>query len=82
VPSIDRGFGPLRPISWTASEIMARQIVKRLFQQPPRGLSWKDFAVREIARNLNAFRPSAHQLAADTVGRERPTPVIAALARA
>jgi hypothetical protein len=55
MPSVDRGLGPLRPISWTASEIMARQIVKRLCQQPPRGLSWKEFAVREIARNLNAF---------------------------
>jgi hypothetical protein len=53
--STDRGLGPLRPISWTASEIMARQIVKRLCQQPPRGMSWKEFAVREIARNLNAF---------------------------
>jgi hypothetical protein len=53
--SIDRRLGPLRPISFTASEIMARQIVNRLCQQPPRGLSWKEFAVREIARNLNAF---------------------------
>jgi hypothetical protein len=53
--NIDRGFGPLQPISFTASEIVARQIVKRLCQQPPRGLSWKEFAVREIARNLNAF---------------------------
>jgi hypothetical protein len=55
MPNISRGYGPLRPISWTASEIMAREIVKRLCQQPPRGLSWKEFAVREIARNLNAF---------------------------
>jgi hypothetical protein len=54
VSSSSRGFGP-RPISFTASEIMAREIVKRLCQQPPRGLSWKEFAVREIARNLNAF---------------------------
>jgi hypothetical protein len=55
MPSIDRGVGPLRPISWTASETMAREIVKRLCQQPPRGMSWKEFAVREIARNLSAF---------------------------
>jgi hypothetical protein len=55
---IDRSFGPLRPISFTASEILAREIVKRLCQQPPRGLSWKEFAVREIARNLNAFARS------------------------
>jgi hypothetical protein len=34
---------------------MAREIVKRLCQQPPRGMSWKEFAVREIARNLSAF---------------------------
>jgi hypothetical protein len=56
--NIDRSFGPLRPISFTASEMVAREIVKRLCQQPPRGLSWKEFAVREIARNLNAFAQS------------------------
>jgi hypothetical protein len=44
-----------RPISWTASELLARRIVARLCQQPPRGLSWKEFAEREIARNLSAF---------------------------
>jgi hypothetical protein len=55
MPSVDRRLAPLRPISFTASEIMAREIVKRLCQQPPRGLSWKEFAVREIARNLKAF---------------------------
>jgi hypothetical protein len=55
MPHIDRGLGPLRPISYTASEIMARQIVTRLCQQPPRGLSWKEFATREIARTLAAF---------------------------
>jgi hypothetical protein len=52
---IDRRLGPLRPISYTASEIMARQIVDRLCQQPPYGLSWKEFAVREISRTLCAF---------------------------
>lgn len=56
--SINRGIGPLHPISFTANEIMAREIVKRLCQQPPRGLSWKEFAVREIARNLYAFARS------------------------
>jgi hypothetical protein len=40
MPSVDSGLGPLRPISWTALEIMARQIVKRLCQQPPQ--SWPD----------------------------------------
>jgi hypothetical protein len=30
MPRIDRGLGPLRPISYTASEIMARRIVDRL----------------------------------------------------
>jgi hypothetical protein len=55
MPRTDRGLGPLRPISYTASEITARRIVDRLCQKPPYGLSWKEFAVREIARNLNAF---------------------------
>jgi hypothetical protein len=44
-----------RPISWTASELLARRILTRLCQQPPWGLSWKEFAEREIARNLSAF---------------------------
>jgi hypothetical protein len=44
-----------RPISWTSSELTARRIVTRLCQQPPRGLSWKEFAEQEIARNLSAF---------------------------
>jgi hypothetical protein len=55
MPSVDRGRGPLRPISYTASEIMARRIVDRLCQQPPYGLSWKEFVVREIARTLAAL---------------------------
>ena len=45
-------LGPLRPISYTASEIMARRIVARLCQRPPHGLTWKEYAVREIARAL------------------------------
>jgi hypothetical protein len=47
-------LGPLRPISFTASEILARRIVERLCQQPPYGLAWKAFAEREIARALAA----------------------------
>jgi hypothetical protein len=47
-------LGPLRPISFTASEIIARRIVTRLCQQPPYGLTWKAFAEREIARALAA----------------------------
>jgi hypothetical protein len=70
MPSIDRGLGPLRPISWTASELLARRIVTRLCQQPPRGLAWKEFAVREIARNLNAFA-KAHT-STPPVGRTQP----------
>jgi hypothetical protein len=50
-------LGPLRPISFTASEIVARRVVERLCQQPPYGLSWKDFAEREIARALAAATP-------------------------
>jgi hypothetical protein len=36
MPSIRR-FGPLRPISFTANEMVARQIVDRLCRQPPIG---------------------------------------------
>jgi hypothetical protein len=53
--SLGRRLGPLRPISWTASELLAHRIVTRLCQQSPRGLSWREFAAREIARNLSAF---------------------------
>jgi hypothetical protein len=49
--------GPLRPISFTANETIARQIVDRLCRQPPYGLSWKDYAIREIARALTAVTP-------------------------
>ena len=51
---IDAPANPLRPISFTASEIIARRIVARLCQQPPYGLTWKAFAEREIARALAA----------------------------
>jgi hypothetical protein len=47
-------LGPLRPISFTASEILARRIVTKLCQQPPYGLTWKAFAEREISRALAA----------------------------
>jgi hypothetical protein len=70
MPRFDRGLGHLRPISYTASEIMARRIVDRLCQQPPYGLSWKEFAVREIARNLNAFA-KAHT-STPPAGRTQP----------
>jgi hypothetical protein len=53
--------GPLRPISFTASEIVARRVVERLCQQPPYGLSWKDYAVREIARALTAAAPRQNE---------------------
>jgi hypothetical protein len=54
---ISSRLGPLRPISFTASEIVARRVVERLCQQPPFGMSWKDYAVREIARALTAATP-------------------------
>jgi hypothetical protein len=49
--------GPLRPISFTANETIARQIVDRLCQRPPYGQSWRDYAVREISRALAAAAP-------------------------
>jgi hypothetical protein len=45
---------PLRPISWTASEIIASRIVARLYRQPPKGMSWRDYAIQEIALALRA----------------------------
>jgi hypothetical protein len=59
---IDRGLGPLRPISHTASEMIAERIVARLYRQPPKGMSWRDFAIYEIALALRA--------AAARIGRE------------
>jgi hypothetical protein len=52
--SIDRRFGPLRPISFTASEILAKQVVDRLYRLPPRGMTWRDHAIYEIALALRA----------------------------
>jgi hypothetical protein len=49
--------GPLRPISFTANETIARQIVDKICRQPPYGLPWRDYAVREIARALSAAAP-------------------------
>jgi hypothetical protein len=49
--------GPLRPISFTANETVGRQIVDRLCRQPPYGLRWRDYAIREIARALSAATP-------------------------
>jgi hypothetical protein len=54
---------PLRPISQTASEIIAGRIVARLYRQPPKGMSWRDYAVHEIALALRAAaqRPGRDQ---------------------
>jgi hypothetical protein len=49
--------GPLRPISFTANETIARQIVDKLCRQPPYGLPWREYALREIARALSAATP-------------------------
>jgi hypothetical protein len=51
---IDAPPNPLRPISWTASELIAKRLVTRLCQPPPHGLTWRAFAEREIARALAA----------------------------
>jgi hypothetical protein len=51
---INRSFGPLRPISHTASEIIAERIVTRLYRQPPKGTSWRNYAKHEIAKALRA----------------------------
>jgi hypothetical protein len=45
---------PLRPISHTASEIIAGRIVARLYRQPPKGMSWRQFAIHEIPLALRA----------------------------
>jgi hypothetical protein len=47
------GSNPLRPISWTA-EIVAERIVRRLYLPPPKAMSWRDYAIREIALALRA----------------------------
>jgi hypothetical protein len=46
--------GPLRPISHTASEMVAERIVARLYRLPPKGISWRQFAIHEIAMALRA----------------------------
>jgi hypothetical protein len=43
-----------RPISMTANESLARQIVDRLCRRPPYGQAWREFAVREISSALTA----------------------------
>ena len=45
---------PTRPISFTASEIIARRVVKRLYKPPPKAMSWRDYAIQEIALALRA----------------------------
>jgi hypothetical protein len=45
---------PLRPISHTASKIIAERIVARLYRLPPKGMSWRQYAIHEIALAINA----------------------------
>jgi hypothetical protein len=54
MPRTDRRLGPLRPISFTASEILARQVVDKLYRLPPRGMSWREHATHEIALAISA----------------------------
>jgi hypothetical protein len=54
MPRTDRSFGPLRQISFTASEILARQVVDKLYRLPPRGMSWREHAIHEIGLALRA----------------------------
>jgi hypothetical protein len=53
----------LRPISHTASEIVAERIVARLYRLPPKGMSWRQYAIHEIAMALRAAaqRPERDQ---------------------
>jgi hypothetical protein len=53
--------GPLRPISHTASEIVAERVVQRICKLPPRGMSWRDFAKHEIALALRAAAQRTHK---------------------
>jgi hypothetical protein len=60
---ITPAIGPLAPISSTANEAIARQIVERIVQfrtAMPCGLTWRAFATAEILLALNAVskRPS------------------------
>jgi hypothetical protein len=79
MPRTDRGLGPSRPISYTASEIMARRIVDRLCQKPPYGCL-EGIRGPGDRPQPQRIRQGAHQHAADTFSEERPTSVIAALA--
>jgi hypothetical protein len=54
---IEPPANPMRPISWTTSETIAKRLVERLCQSPPFGMSWRDFAEREIARAITAASP-------------------------
>jgi hypothetical protein len=47
MPNLDRRAGPLRPISYTASELVAEKILTRLYRLPPKGMSWRQFAITE-----------------------------------
>jgi hypothetical protein len=46
--------GPLRPISFTASEVVAEKIVARLYRLSPKDMSWRQRAINEIAAALRA----------------------------
>jgi hypothetical protein len=52
--SIDRSRGPLRPISFTASELVAERVVARLYRLPPKGMSWRQYAIHEVALAISA----------------------------
>jgi hypothetical protein len=54
MPGTDGKLGPLRPISFTASELVAERVVARLYKLPPKGMSWRDYARHEIALALRA----------------------------
>jgi hypothetical protein len=49
-----QSIGPLRPISTSANEQVARLIVERISRTPPYRMSWREYAVTEITRALNA----------------------------
>jgi hypothetical protein len=43
-----QSIGPLRPVSTSANEQVARLIVERISRTPPYRMSWRDYAVAEI----------------------------------
>jgi hypothetical protein len=45
---------PLRPIGHTASELAAERVVARLYRLPPKGMSWRQYAIHEIALAMSA----------------------------